>query len=77
MPRPAATLSSGTESPPLKDSLKALLRDAADSMRDLLPIVVVVAVFQLFVIRQPVDNIMSLLVGAVLVLLIVKVIRRS
>ena len=36
-------------------------------MRDLLPIVVVVAVFQLFVIRQPVDNIMSLLVGAVLV----------
>jgi hypothetical protein len=51
----------------LKDSLKALLHDAADSMRDLLPIVVVVGVFQLFVIRQPVDNAMSLLTGAALV----------
>jgi hypothetical protein len=36
-------------------------------MRDLLPIVLVVGVFQLFVIRQPVDNMVSLLVGAALV----------
>ena len=51
----------------MKDSLKALLRDATDSMRDLLPIVLVVGVFQLFVIGQPVDNAMSLVAGAALV----------
>lgn len=36
-------------------------------MRDLLPIVVVIGVFQLFVIRQPVDGLMSLIIGALLV----------
>jgi hypothetical protein len=51
----------------LKESLYALARDAADSLRDLLPIVVVITVFQLFVIRQPVDGIISLVVGALLV----------
>jgi len=51
----------------LKESLHALARDAADSLRDLLPIVVVIAVFQLFVIRQPVEGILSLVVGALLV----------
>jgi len=51
----------------LKESLHALARDAADSLRDLLPIVVVIAVFQLFVIRQPVEGIFSLVVGALLV----------
>jgi len=51
----------------LKESLKALLRDAADSLRDLLPIVVVIGVFQLFVIRQPVEGLLTLATGAVLV----------
>ena len=51
----------------MKDSLKALFRDATDSMRDLLPIVLVVGIFQLFVIGQPVDNAMSLVAGAALV----------
>lgn len=51
----------------MKESLHALARDAADSLRDLLPIVVVIAVFQLFVIRQPVEGILSLVVGALLV----------
>lgn len=51
----------------MKDSLKALLRDAADSFRDLLPIVVVISVFQIFVIRQPVEGILTLIAGALLV----------
>jgi len=51
----------------LKESLKALLRDAADSLRDLTPIVIVIGVFQLFVIRQPVEGFLSLAIGAMLV----------
>jgi len=51
----------------LKNSLIALSRDALFSLRDLLPIVVVITVFQVFVIRQPVTGIGELLVGALLV----------
>jgi hypothetical protein len=51
----------------LKESLYALGKDAVDSLRDLLPIVLVIALFQLFVIRQPVEGLMSLLVGGLLV----------
>jgi hypothetical protein len=51
----------------LKDSLVALSRDALFSLRDLLPIVIVIAVFQIFVIRQPVEGLLSLAIGALLV----------
>jgi hypothetical protein len=51
----------------LKESLKALANDTVDSLRDLAPIVIVIAVFQIFVIRQPVDGFLSLLTGAALV----------
>ncbi len=51
----------------MKDSLSALLKDAIDSLRDLLPIVVVIGVFQLFVIRQPVEGLWTLITGALLV----------
>jgi hypothetical protein len=51
----------------LKDSLLALTKDALSSMRDLAPIVVVIAVFQAFVIRQPVEGFLSLLFGGLLV----------
>ena len=51
----------------MKESLKALANDTVDSLRDLAPIVIVIAVFQIFVIRQPVDGLLSLLTGAVLV----------
>jgi hypothetical protein len=51
----------------LKESLKALANDTVDSLRDLAPIVIVIAVFQLFVIRQPVEGFLSLLIGAALV----------
>jgi hypothetical protein len=51
----------------LKASLQALFRDAVDSLRDLLPIVVVIGVFQVFVIRQPVAGIWTLVTGGLLV----------
>jgi hypothetical protein len=51
----------------LKDSLIALSRDALSSLRDLAPIVVVIAVFQVFVIREPVHGILSLIFGGLLV----------
>ena len=51
----------------MKESFRALLRDATDSLRDLIPIVVVIGVFQLFVIRQPVAGLLSLVTGALLV----------
>lgn len=51
----------------MKDSLIALSKDALSSLRDLAPIVVVIAVFQIFVIRAPVDGFASLVAGALLV----------
>ena len=51
----------------MKNSLIALSKDALSSLRDLTPIVVVIAVFQLFVIQQPVEGVLSLVIGALLV----------
>ena len=51
----------------MKDSLIALAQDALSSLRDLLPIVIVIGVFQAFVIRQPVHGWVSLVFGALLV----------
>jgi hypothetical protein len=51
----------------LKDSLFALSRDALSSLRDLTPIVIVIAVFQVFVIREPVQGIATLVSGGLLV----------
>jgi hypothetical protein len=51
----------------LKESLYALGQDAIDSLRDLLPIVLVIGLFQIFVIRQPVEGLMSLFVGGLMV----------
>ncbi|MGI9233513.1 MAG: DUF1538 family protein [Woeseiaceae bacterium] len=51
----------------MKDPLQALARDAVNSLRDLTPIIVVIGVFQAFVIRQPVDGLLSLVVGGLLV----------
>lgn len=65
----------GRKSPPwqevadLKDSLIALLNDARDSFRDLLPIVLVIGVFQVFVIREPIEGLSSLLIGGALVVI--------
>lgn len=49
--------------------LRELYRSVRDSVRDLLPIVVVVAFFQLVVLRQPIPNLGEIAYGAGLVLL--------
>lgn len=51
----------------MNESLKALLQDARDSVRDLLPIVLVIGVFQIFVIREPLEGLLSLMTGGALV----------
>ncbi len=51
----------------MKNSLIALSKDAVSSLRDLAPIVLVIAVFQGFVIQQPVHGFLSLVFGALLV----------
>lgn len=53
----------------MKESLNALLNDALSSLRDLLPIILVISVFQVFVIRQPVTGLASLVIGAIMVVL--------
>ena len=49
--------------------LQAFLRTMLDSLRDLAPIILVVAFFQLAVLQQPLPNLADLLVGTVLVVL--------
>ena len=51
----------------MKNSLIALSKDALFSLRDLAPIALVIAVFQLLVIRQPVEGMVTLLFGSLLV----------
>ena len=51
----------------MKDSLIALSKDAWFALRDLMPIIIVIAIFQILVIRQPVDGIASLIYGGLLV----------
>ncbi|MDH3578035.1 MAG: DUF1538 domain-containing protein [Gammaproteobacteria bacterium] len=51
----------------MRNSLIALSRDALGSLRDLTPIVIVIGVFQVWVIKQPVSGFVSLIFGALLV----------
>ena len=51
----------------MKESLIALANDALGAVRDLLPIVVVISAFQLFVFGEPVTGFFSLGVGALFV----------
>jgi hypothetical protein len=53
----------------LKKSLIALSHDALGSLRDLTPIIIVIGVFQVWVIKQPVSGFVSLIFGAVFVVL--------
>ena len=50
-------------------SLLAFLRTTRGSLRDLAPIVLVIALFQLLVLRQPIPDVFNLLGGLVLVVL--------
>ncbi|WP_317623149.1 DUF1538 domain-containing protein [Thiohalomonas denitrificans] len=51
----------------MKQYLTALLRPLLDSLRDLAPIVLVIAFFQLVVLRQPIPDFATLLAGTVMV----------
>jgi hypothetical protein len=51
----------------LNDSLIVLAKDALASLRNLLPIVVVISVFQVFVFREPVSGLMSMAIGGFVV----------
>lgn len=51
----------------MKDSLIALAKDALSSTRDLLPIVLVISIFQVFVFRESAAGLISMATGALLV----------
>jgi len=52
----------------LKDSIKTLANDALSSVRDLLPIVLVIGAFQILVFREPVADLISMAFGMLLVI---------
>ncbi len=51
----------------MNSALRALARDTVGALRDLTPIIVVIAVFELLVIREPVDGLVSIVYGGLLV----------
>ena len=53
----------------MQKALKALLGSLVGSLRDLTPIIIVIAFFQLVVLRQPIPDFLNLIIGAVLVVL--------
>lgn len=53
----------------MKTDFLKFLRAMLDSFRDLAPIILVIAFFQIFVLHQPPDNVVSLLVGVLFVVL--------
>lgn len=53
----------------MHNTLKALLKSMLSSLRDLLPIVVVILFFQFFVLQQPLPNVTQLLMGVLFVVL--------
>ena len=53
----------------MTQTLKKLLGAMLGSLRDLAPIILVIAFFQIFVLQQPPDNIFSLLIGTLFVML--------
>ena len=53
----------------MDDLLRALGRDAINSVRDLAPIAIVISVFQHFVFKQPVADLLPLAFGALLIII--------
>ncbi len=53
----------------MKSSFVALLKSMTGSLRDLLPIILVIGFFQLFVIQQPIPNVADLILGTLFVVL--------
>lgn len=52
----------------MKVIISDLLRSLLDSIRDLAPIVIVIAVFQIFILKQPIPNLASLAGGLLMVI---------
>ena len=52
----------------MKVIISDLLRSLLDSIRDLAPIVIVIAVFQIFILKQPIPNLASLVSGLLMVI---------
>lgn len=53
----------------MKGSFQALLKSMVGSLRDLLPIIIVIAFFQLIVLQQPIPNFLDIIIGALFVIL--------
>jgi len=53
----------------LKQQIKLFIHSLSSSIRDLLPIVLVIAFFQFFILRQPLPDVLGILEGLVLVVL--------
>lgn len=53
----------------MREVVRGVAADVRSSLRDVLPIIVVVAVFQAFVLRQPLPNVAGVLVGGLMVVL--------
>jgi hypothetical protein len=53
----------------MPELLREILRSLRESLRDLLPIIVVIGFFQLVVLQQPIPHLEKILVGALMVLL--------
>jgi len=53
----------------LNQAFFALLKSMSDSLRDLLPILLVIAFFQLFVLQQPIPDFIDILIGTFFVVL--------
>ena len=53
----------------MHSSILKFLRSTLDSLRNLAPIILVIAFFQIFVLQQPPDNVFSLLIGTLFVVL--------
>lgn len=53
----------------MKKALLALFKSMTGSVRDLLPIILVIGFFQIFVLQQPIDNISDIIVGTFFVVL--------
>ena len=53
----------------MKSALLAFMRSMLSSLRDLAPIILVIGFFQLLVLQQPIDNIFSLFIGIVFVVM--------
>lgn len=53
----------------MKASLRALMKSMMGSVRDLLPIIMVITFFQLIVLQQPIPNFLDIIIGTLFVIL--------